>query len=328
MVKAVLAVVEQQKIVVRRDGNRMLPDGRQGIRAERQRIPPQRWKLIPLLGRVAEDPFDRAGAVIEGDDEIFPAGNDERIVAGPIACRVVMKPIIRRRMDKLTWVIAASGHRVADDLGEIPSVKNVTGGIDFEYDRFGPGGSVHLNQDSLFPGIVVVMAAPGHTNVAVVLHKGEGAVQLHPGNAGNIRRTGRRRSDIDAVSKEDGGISVEAGSSYPTNGAIGIDDYRRLIIAAVGLQQDVIVAQGRVAGSGLIHRGIAVAAQIGKDTGRDGNHVLFARVVEETGVNRHGIGVIGVQAEYRESNGSGLEIEIPAVLQIIGSVGNRDRAGN
>jgi len=37
----------------------------------------QRLELIPVLCRIAQNPLDVSGVVINRDDKIFPAGNDE-----------------------------------------------------------------------------------------------------------------------------------------------------------------------------------------------------------------------------------------------------------
>src|ERR1700731_289178 len=85
-----------------------------------QRISPERRKLIPLLGWVAENPFNGVRVVVDANDEILTAGDDQRIIGFAIGIGVHMKPISGSGFNKLSGIIAAGGHSSADNVGQIP----------------------------------------------------------------------------------------------------------------------------------------------------------------------------------------------------------------
>ncbi len=70
------SIVQQQETVAVGNRDRMLPDRRQAIWSEIERMLQQRRKSSPFLGRIPEDPLDCVGPVIEGGNEVFAAGNN------------------------------------------------------------------------------------------------------------------------------------------------------------------------------------------------------------------------------------------------------------
>ncbi len=76
MEAAVLTVIKTEEALIVGNRWRMLPNrglatGRQG-----QRVLPKRGELVPLLGRVTQDPLDRRRLVIDADEEVFSTRND------------------------------------------------------------------------------------------------------------------------------------------------------------------------------------------------------------------------------------------------------------
>ena len=58
----------------------MLADRRQAAGRKRERKPPQRRKSVPLFGWISQDPLYRTCFIIDADEKIFPARNDNRVV--------------------------------------------------------------------------------------------------------------------------------------------------------------------------------------------------------------------------------------------------------
>ena len=65
----------------------MFPNRGQAAGCGRKRKAPQRRELVPLFGRVAQDPFYRACVIIDADDKIFPARNDQRVIRAIVGKR-------------------------------------------------------------------------------------------------------------------------------------------------------------------------------------------------------------------------------------------------
>src|SRR5207302_7624699 len=87
--RAIKSIVKKQQILV--VGNRcsMLTDGRQA--GHRQCKLGQRWKLEPLFRFVSKDPLDRARFIIEGDNEILTARDNQRVIRAVIGSVVAME---------------------------------------------------------------------------------------------------------------------------------------------------------------------------------------------------------------------------------------------
>src|SRR6185312_11916039 len=102
----------------------MLTDRRQTARRESERELRQRGKLIPLFGRIAENPFDRARLIIETNQEVLTAGDDYRVIRPIIGGAVIVKPICRCRKNKLAWIIASCNHCRTNDIGHIKSLEH------------------------------------------------------------------------------------------------------------------------------------------------------------------------------------------------------------
>src|SRR4029078_13677729 len=97
----------------------MLPYRGQAARGKSERKAAQRWELVPLFGWISENPFDRACIVIEGDDKVFSAGNDQRIIRAIVMGGVVMEPVGWRRINELAGIISSSDHCCADNVGQV-----------------------------------------------------------------------------------------------------------------------------------------------------------------------------------------------------------------
>ena len=91
---------------------------------------------MPALGRISENPLDRAALVVQGDDETFPT-RDKQGVVGPVVSRgIAMEPIDRRRENKQRRIVSSRTHGSADDVGHVKCLEHVPGAVDFEKSRF------------------------------------------------------------------------------------------------------------------------------------------------------------------------------------------------
>src|SRR6266496_6536904 len=82
-----------QEVLIVGDRDSVLPDWRKAPGCKREGKSPQRRELVPLFGRVPQNPFDGAGFIVDSNDKIFPARNDHGVIR-PIVCRgVVIKPV-------------------------------------------------------------------------------------------------------------------------------------------------------------------------------------------------------------------------------------------
>ena len=114
----------------------MLPDGGQAVRRHSEGELGERGKLEPLLCLVPQNPFDRTGFVIETNDKILPAGNDQRVIRPIVSGGVVMEPISRRWIHELTGIIASRHHGRTNNFGQVPSLKKGTGQVHFHNHAF------------------------------------------------------------------------------------------------------------------------------------------------------------------------------------------------
>src|SRR4051812_12495727 len=160
------------------DGDRMLADGSQTSLRHRERIFCQRRELVPLLRLVAEDPFNRICVVIEANDKVFPARDEDGVVRTIIGDSVAVEPIPRKRKDKLTGVITAGDHGLADDFREVPALEHSAGTVHFKKD--GPellSGVRFQDQAELSEVDVVVKNA--YAKVLIIVKQGNGAIELN-----------------------------------------------------------------------------------------------------------------------------------------------------
>ena len=102
----------------------MLTNRRQAAGRERERKFPQRRKLVPLFRRITQDPLDSACFIIEAYEEIFAARNDQGVVRPVVRGAVDMKPIGRRRVNKLAGIVSSGSHSCADNRGHVPSLQD------------------------------------------------------------------------------------------------------------------------------------------------------------------------------------------------------------
>src|SRR5438067_9430303 len=86
----------------------------------------QRWKLVPLFRRIAQDPFDRVCFVIEAYKEIFPARNNHGVIRSIVRCTVAMKPVDRCWMNELARIVSPCDHGRTDDGGHVPLLQNLS----------------------------------------------------------------------------------------------------------------------------------------------------------------------------------------------------------
>ena len=110
--------------LVIRDRDRMLPDRGQAAGRKRERKSPQRRKLVPLFGRISQDPLYRTCFIIDANEKIFPARNDQRVVRPIVSHGVVMEPVVWRWVNKLAGIISSGPHGGADDVGQVPRLQN------------------------------------------------------------------------------------------------------------------------------------------------------------------------------------------------------------
>ena len=61
---------QSQKLIAKK-GHYMLSDRGKGVWTQAERERAKRRKLVPMLGRIAQNPLDRAGVVIDRDDKVF-----------------------------------------------------------------------------------------------------------------------------------------------------------------------------------------------------------------------------------------------------------------
>ena len=103
---AVLPVVKHQDVLIKGDRDRVLTDRRQAAGREGERISPQRRKPVPLFGRISEDPLNRSCLIVEADEKIFTARNDQRVIGSIVGNGVVMKPIGWRMINELGGIVS------------------------------------------------------------------------------------------------------------------------------------------------------------------------------------------------------------------------------
>src|SRR6476661_2701389 len=120
MKNTLVTVIKDQQALIKGNRGRVLTNRWHAARRESERKSPQRRKLVPLFRRISQDPFDRACFIIEAYEEIFPARDNHGVIRAIIGNTVVMKPIGRRRINKLAGIVTAGSHGCANDAGQVP----------------------------------------------------------------------------------------------------------------------------------------------------------------------------------------------------------------
>src|SRR4029077_16159117 len=95
--------------------------------AEGERKLSQRRELVPLFGWISQNPFDPPCVVIDANNKVFPAGNDQGIIRAIVISGIVMEPISWRRINELTGIISSGPHGCADNICQIPCLQQRTG---------------------------------------------------------------------------------------------------------------------------------------------------------------------------------------------------------
>src|SRR5262245_4176839 len=101
----------------------MLPDRWQAAGCYCERKSPERWKLVPLFRRVTQDPLDSTCFIIEANEEILAARNDQGVVRPVVRGAVDMKPIDRPRGNKVAGIVPPGSHSRAANRGHVPSLQ-------------------------------------------------------------------------------------------------------------------------------------------------------------------------------------------------------------
>src|SRR3977135_4495532 len=154
-----------------------------------------------------------------------------------------------------------------------------------------------------------------HTNVAVVVHETERAVELYP-----VKLTGRMVPNINSVGEENGRKSAEVCRPYPPRGAIRVEDQRRHTSPA-HFAHHLIVSHSCAARPRLNHnRSFELATRVGPIGRRNLDHVLLGGAVGEQEVECRGIGEVRVEAEHGHNTDSGSGVEVTVTLQVAAGV--------
>ena len=102
----------------------MLPDRGQAAGRKRERKPPQRLESVPLFGWISEDPLYRTCFIIDANQKILPARNNNRVIRPIVSHGVVMEPVVWRLVNKLIRIISSGPHGGADNIGQVPRLQN------------------------------------------------------------------------------------------------------------------------------------------------------------------------------------------------------------
>ena len=138
----------------------------------------ERGKLEPLLRFVPQNPSDRTGFIIEANDKILPAGNDQRVIRPIVSGGVVMEPISRRWIHELTGIIASRHHRRTDDFGQVPSLEKGAGQVHFHNHAFVEIVRVCFEKNSRLTR-VDIMVKIHHPIRAIISQDGNGAIEVN-----------------------------------------------------------------------------------------------------------------------------------------------------
>src|SRR5215813_1710356 len=119
-----VAVIKDHQALIKSDRRRVLTNRWQAVGRHRERKSPQRCKLVPLLRRISQDPFDGSCIVIQANEKIFPARNDYGVIRAIIGNTVVMEPVSRRLIDELAGIVSSGSHGRTEDIGHVPDLQN------------------------------------------------------------------------------------------------------------------------------------------------------------------------------------------------------------
>src|SRR4029077_17738026 len=211
----------------------MLPDRREAAGCKRERKPPQRLELVPLFGWISEDPLDRACVIIDADEKIFPARNNNRVIRPIVSHGVVMEPVVWRLVNKLTRIIASGPHGRADNSGQVPSLQNPARSVHLNVYRLREGCGIRVQDNSNFATVDIVMEK-SDPETAVIANLGDGAVEIDSIQAGTM-------SQINSIIKKASRITRKPSRANPSQRTVRVDDGGREI-AACSLNHDVVVA--------------------------------------------------------------------------------------
>src|SRR5579863_4338265 len=96
----------------------MLSDRIVSARVQGESLGSERRKRVPVLGWVPEDPDNVVGGVIDFDQEVLTARNDDGFIGGIVGTCVEMKPI-HARANKLSRIIAMVLHVGCENIRHI-----------------------------------------------------------------------------------------------------------------------------------------------------------------------------------------------------------------
>ncbi len=270
----------------------MLAD-RRLARRQSQRQRAQRGVVdIPVLGGVAEQPFDVTGLVVELDDEVLAAGDEQRVVGRHVDGGIHVEPV-DAVADEVRGIVAAGLHCRTEDRGQVPLLQHAAVGSDFGQDRFDLDDAgivrIELGQQAFLAEAEVVV------EVGVARRGqgggGEGTAEVE---AAQFGRGGA--ADIEGVAAEPGrGRGVRIGAE-PAQVAVAVEHSRGIGIV---LDEHVVEAgiDGRAARGAHFGR-VVHCRRPGIHRRGDRYLLVVGRLVLEGGADGHRIGVAAVQAEH------------------------------
>ena len=155
----------------------MLPNRRLATGCERERKFPQRRKLVPLFGRISQDPFDRACFIIEAYKEIFSTRNDQGVIRAIVGNAVVMEPIGRCWINELAGIVSSGSHGRADDIGQVPGFQNIAGSVHLNVHRVVVCCGIFVQDNSDFATVDVMVEIPD-SETTVIGKEGDCAIEV------------------------------------------------------------------------------------------------------------------------------------------------------
>src|SRR5438105_15492562 len=174
--RAIKSIVEKQQILVVGDRSSMMTDWRQA--GHRQCKLGQRWKLEPFFRFVSKDPLDRARFIIEADNEILTARDNQRVIRAVIGSGVAMEPVGRRRKEELVWIVSPGDHGSAGNSSQVPCLQKRSGEANFHDDRFIVGCGICFEEHPSLTGIDIVMEI-NNSIAAIVPQHGGSSIEIH-----------------------------------------------------------------------------------------------------------------------------------------------------
>src|SRR5205823_6087366 len=133
-----------------------------------------------------------------------------------VSDRVVVEPIVWRRINEVTGIISSGPHRCADNVRQVPRLHNVSRSVHLDVYRLGEGCGIRVQDNSKFATVDIVVEI-SDPETAVIAHFGDGAVEIDSIQPGAIR-------NIDRVIEEGGRSSSETTRANPSQRTVRIDD--------------------------------------------------------------------------------------------------------